>query len=422
MTYKEILSGTRRTIAIVTAALVVILVCAPADWAETTYKVLYSFNGVDGNSPESDMIRDDAGNLYGGTPYGGGWSGNGNIFEMIPQADGTWTEKVLYQFSGGDDDFGPRDVLALDPAGNLYGGTVGLFDTLHGNVFELTPNSDGSWKESALFEFPDLFGGGPSAGLVRDAVGHLYGVTSRGGTSGCGSVFELTFADGSWTEQELYDFKGGRDGCYPGPLTLDDAGTIYGTTSDDTPTDTVFALSLQNGEWKKRLLYTFTGGIDGAYLRGALAIDHVHNLYGTGYAGGTTGNGTVFRLKPNHGLGTWRLEVLHQFRSGRDGSGPLSGVAIDHKGNLFGTTGYGGGGACYYGCGTVFMLMPTSDGKWKYRLLYAFTGGADGALPWGGLVADPAGNLFGTTTTGGDSQSDCGSGIPGCGVVFEITP
>jgi uncharacterized repeat protein (TIGR03803 family) len=176
---------------------------------------------------------------------------------------------------------------------------------------------------------------------------------------------------------------------------------------------------LPPGAWakdKEKVLYGFTNGSDGGLPVGNLVFDKAGNLYGVTVQGGANGLGTVFKLTPANGV--WTETVLHSFRGGSDGSSPKGTLIFDQAGNLYGATYGGGGNGCFAGCGTVFKLTPVAHDKWTETVLYVFTGGADGASPQAGLVADTAGNLYGTTYQGGNAS--CATG--GCGTVFELTP
>lgn len=155
------------------------------------------------------------------------------------------------------------------------------------------------------------------------------------------------------------------------------------------------------------ILYNFAGvasGDGGNPYAGNLILDSAGNLYGTTQAGGTTDFGTVFVLDA-----TGKETVLYSFLGGTDGFNVVSGVVRDAGGNLYGTTFQGGDDPC--GCGTVFMLNTLG----QKTILYSFTGGVDGGNPFGTLVRDAAGNLYGTTEFGGDPSCNCG-------IVFKVTP
>jgi len=181
------------------------------------------------------------------------------------------------------------------------------------------------------------------------------------------------------------------------------------------------------------VLYRFQGGSDGANPQASLIADSAGNLYGTTtygggsplcvvFAGKTAGCGTVFELSPNSS-GLWMETVLYRFEGGSDGGEPVAGLVMDGKGNLYGTTVYGGGSQCNRtGCGTVFQLTPPASqgGAWTEALLYSFQGGNDGSGPQGNLVFDQSGRLYGTTTTGGGSANCPANG--GCGTIFQLAP
>ena len=165
-------------------------------------------------------------------------------------------------------------------------------------------------------------------------------------------------------------------------------------------------MMLANGKWKEKVLHTFTGQ-DGREPHAGLIFDATGNLYGTTSA-------TVFELKKNDG---WAENVLHKFGKGKDGAALSAGVVFDASGNLYGTTVKGGANSS----GTVFRLTPQGSGKWAEAILHSFkNNGQDGYWPDAGVVFDPAGNLYGTTSAGGTSTLGC-SAYP-CGTVFEITP
>ena len=335
-------------------------------WKE---KVLHSFRGgKDGAYPYAGVILDSAGNLYGTTAQGGScgyYYGCGVVFELTPNGDGRWKEKVLHSFSGGKDGDYPSAGLIFDSAGNLYGttGSGGNTGSI-GTVFELTPNKDGSWKEKVLHSFEDNGKDGlsPYAGLIFDSAGSLYGTTYYGGAASYGTVFELTpNGDGSWKEKVLHSFTNeGTDGLYPnGGVILDPVGNLYGTTLEGGVGryGTVFQLTPRgNGSWKEEVICSLDDGDllkRGLLPYAGLVIDSAGNLYGTASHGGRYGSGIVFRLERN-GNGVWRRTVLHSFRDA-PGTLPLSGLIFDRQGNLYGTT-HGDPEVGTYG--SVFEISP----------------------------------------------------------------
>jgi len=327
--------------------------------------VLHSFGGMDGAHPWGDVIADAAGNLYGTTAYGGGgacWFGQGCgvVFKLV--ADGT--ETVLHAFDTRKGRY-PQGGLVRDSAGNLYGvtaeggGTGTTCKTTCGTVFKVAP--DGTTTTLHVFGVPGQSGDGavPLAGLIIDQAGNLYGTTSLGGSGSRGIyggvVFKLT-PDG--TETILHSFLGGDDGNGPtAPLIADSHGNLYGTTTlggscpSDNGCGTVFKIAPDGTE---TVLYAFQGGKDGFVPRAGLIMDAAGNLFGTTSKGGGTGCvyhegcGTVFKLAPD-GTET----VLHTFAGPQSGSTPLGGLVANGKGRLFGTTSLGSDGA---GAGTVFKI------------------------------------------------------------------
>jgi uncharacterized repeat protein (TIGR03803 family) len=367
-----------------------------------TFTVLYTFTGsTDGAGPIAGLIRDAAGNLYGTTQYGGDTScsvvGCGVVFKL----DTNGNQTVLHSFTGSPDGAYPSAGLIRDAAGNLYGTTQYGGASGNGTVFKL----DTSGKETVLYSFAGLPDGTtPLAGLLRDEAGNLYGTTQQGGDSscnvvGCGVVFKL---DTSGIETLLHRFTGGADGANPhGNLTRDAAGNLYGTTQygGASGNGTVFKLDRTGRE---TVLHSFTRGPDGAGPLAGLTLDATGNVYGNTEYGGAFGYGTVFKLDAGT---THKLNVLHSFDGGRNGGTPAASLIRDVAGNLYGTAVVGG----VSDAGVVFKL----DTKGRGGVLYSFNGGSDGVRPFGSLIRDAAGNLYGTTFAGGDS---------GFGVVFKLSP
>lgn len=277
-------------------------------------------------------------------------------------------------------------------------------------------------------------GNSPPAGLIFDQAGNLYGTTGAGGTYNQGVVFELTpKADGGWTERVLYNFcsvTNCADGGRPAAgLIFDSTGNIYGTAVEGGSgfSGVVFELTPNaHGSWSETVLYSFcsvTNCADGWFPLAGLIFDTKGNLYGTTELGGKGATcysscGTVFELTP-HSNGSWTEKVLHSFCAGQscrlDGQFLRSGLTFDGAGNLYGTTQSGGAS---YG-GTVFKLTPKTNGSWTEKILYSFAGGDDGAEPLASVIFDQAGNLYGTTGAGGD-PSYCER--QGCGAVFKLAP
>ena len=271
-------------------------------WAETT---LYSFKGLnDGFGPGGSLVFDTAGNLYGTTPDAGAHA-NGTIFELSPTAHG-WSHKTIHAFTGNKDGaVGSLGSLILDAAGNLYGVTELGGPSGAGAIYKLSPTPTGGWKTTVLYDFK----GTPDAansygGLTFDAAGNLYGTTYFGGANGMGAVFQLIPGPNStWQENVLYSFQGGTDGSFPtATLVFDAAGTLYGTTSTggrpSCDCGTVFKLTLERGSWNEKIVHTFGKGRDGSSPSYGLTSDTNGTLYGTTPVGGTEGQGILFRLTP----------------------------------------------------------------------------------------------------------------------------
>jgi uncharacterized repeat protein (TIGR03803 family) len=298
------------------------------------------------------------------------------------------TEKILYVFKGGNDGALPAGNLVADKSGALYGTTYrgGLTSGLCqaddgcGTVFELKPPAarGGAWTESIVYRFGPF--AHPAAGLIIDDGGNLYGTTTFGGPSQNGTVFELKpplVADAVWTQQTLYSFNGGNDGATPvASVTRDENGNLYGTTE---------------------------------FGCGPCMVPQQGN-----------GCGTVFELKrPTTQRGKWVESILYSFAPFNDY--PEAGLIRDSHGNLYGTTA-GDRSASF---GSVFELSPSvrAGSPWTEITLYLFGSGSvyeDGATPYGGLIFDDEGSLYGLTNQGGADLSRCAA-TSGCGTGFELT-
>jgi uncharacterized repeat protein (TIGR03803 family) len=356
------------------------------------YTVLYNFaDGNDGGYSQAGLIEDKAGNLYGTTHLGGA-NNAGTVFKLAPGG----TESVLYAFANGSDGGYPTAGLVRDKAGNLYGTTYGG-GSGDGVVFKLTP--DGS--ETVLHSFTGgSDGASPLAGLIADKAGKLYGTTTYGGPAGDGTVFSV---DSRGTETVLYAFTGGADQANPvANLIADSAGNLYGTTCSGLRDQygTVFKLS-KKGAFAT--VHAFNGADEGACLQATLFLDSAGKLYGTATYAGAGGAGTIFRLAKDGSV-----TVLYPFKGGKDGGYPVSNLVQDKFGNFYGTT-EGGGikGGGVNGPGVIFKLA--QDGT--ESALYKFNGGSDGANPEAGLMTGKGKTLFGTARNAGQS---------GAGVVFRL--
>lgn len=372
-----------------------------------TETVLYSFcpkGCSDGAVPDSGLIADSAGNLYGVTFDGG--TGNGGVaFKLTPAGD----ESLLYTFTRVPyNGWAPRGLLTLDKQGNFYGTTsMGGANSYHvprgdGIAFKLSP--DGT--ETTLYNFgvDSTDGIQPVSGMVLDAGGNLYGTAYIGGLYTWGTIFRLT-PEGE--ETVLHDFANDTtDGGNPwaSPI-MDSKGNLYGTTRyGGYPTGiigggTVYEVT---SEGSYKVLHIFNTLGDGAFPTSGLTLDGQGNLYGATYFGGTNGAGAVFKLSPGSN-GSWDETILYNFaKEASSCQNAFSNVLLDSKGNLYGTTTNGGA----WGGGCAYKISPAE----KLTVLHAFGEGVDGAGPDGNIVFSQ-GNLYGTTTAGGEYSE---------GTVFEI--
>jgi uncharacterized repeat protein (TIGR03803 family) len=397
------------------AVVLALSILTPRSTIAQSYQVLHSFTGgSDGGTPVFvQLLGDSAGNLYGTTSAGGTYN-SGTIFRL--SANGS--ETVLYNFTGGSDGASPVSGLIADAAGNFYGTTLNGGHSCRGSsngcgvVYKLDPAGAQSVLYSFLGVQNNSDGALPQDGLLLDFNGNLFGTTSRGGISttdcpnGAGTAFELTPSGNSWTETQQYTFLcTATGGSHPyAPLITDFEGDFYGTTtgggncggSGNAPCGIVFELIPGPDGWSQNMIYSFSGGTDGAEVMNSLVRDSDFNLYGATELGGAYGEGTLFRINEN------AKTVLHNF-GGADGAYPVGGLIRDAAGNLYGTTSEGGSSHV----GTVFELDPNGN----LTTLHAFAGGADGAYPQGTLLLSQ-GVLYGTTTKGGSSNQ---------GTVFQLS-
>jgi uncharacterized repeat protein (TIGR03803 family) len=276
---------------------------------------------------------------------------------------------------------------------------------------------------SALYSFKGAPDAGYSlGGLTLDRNGALYGATNKGGAANAGAIFKLTppaTGQTRWTETVLYSFAGGIDGGQPWTgLIFDDEGALYGTTvkGGDADAGVVFKLTppaAGQTRWTETVLYGFTGGEGNNPQAVDLIFDGGGALYGTTTFGGSSNLGAVFKLTPPAaGQTQWTETVLYSFADRADGTNPFGGLIFDARGALFGAT-YRGGTA---NLGAVYKLTPPAAGQteWTETVLHSFTGGNDGALPaFGRLILDRNGALYGATIRGGPANA---------GTVFKLTP
>jgi uncharacterized repeat protein (TIGR03803 family) len=366
---------------------------SPVPVRAQTYSVLYNFETLNGSASTSTLLMDRAGRLYGTLD-----SDTGSVFQ-VRRAGSGWVLDRLRGFGlgRGQDpvDFGG---LTTDPDGSLYGTTVGNAGL--GTVFKLSPPPTActtalcSWDLTVLYEFAAQVGLYAESNVVFDAAGNLYGTAKEGGANGGGSVYELSPSDGGWTATAIYSFD---YSAFPSAgVVMDGSGNLYGVApfGRNGNLGLVYRLTPSGSGWTEHDLYQFAaGGADGLYPTGGLIFDAAGNLYGSTMNGGTEGGGTLFELSPSNG--GWTLTTLCNFAGN---GGPVSPLTMDAIGNLYGTTEFDGNGL-----GSVFKAT-RSGGKWTCNDLYDFELGTGGNTPIAGVTLDASGNLYGTTSEGGTNN------------------
>jgi len=413
---------------------------APHGAGQTRFGKLYTFDeGNVGYQEPEGIIAGPNGVLYGITGYGP----DGSVYELQPtpataKAGEKWTATTLYSFTGqnGDGANGYAPAIPVVGAnGNIYGTTTwgGTFG--FGTVFELQrPASGGTWTESVLYSFTGSYG---YSNVIDGANGALYGVSSGGGAFGQGMVFELTppslgagYPDGTWTARVLYSFTGAADGGNPAGLSKGPHGIFYGTASNggSEGEGAVFELtppSKPGGVWTETVLYSFLGGEAGANPSGPLVVNDDGTLYGTAAS-------SVFQLTPptpSAAVGAaWTQTMLYDFWGELVG-GPDSPLVV-RNGAIYGTTSPLACG-CTCSGGSVYELQPPgpSGGAWTRTNLYRFYT----SEPFGSFVVDKDGAVFGTTLNGQGElglpffykidpsvPEDSDEEIPPCGVCCEL--
>jgi uncharacterized repeat protein (TIGR03803 family) len=420
----------------------------------------FSLNSARGKGNVSNLVADGAGALYG-TTYGGGAYGYGTVFKLTPPASptGTWRRTVLHSFCAESDcvdgSYPSGGLILVD--GALYGmtqyGGLACGESGCGTIYKLVAPSGGNagWTFEAIYSFQPppssagipVDGTNPLGGLTADANGVLYGTTEGGGRWGKGTIFRMPQDTGrGWNEVPLYAFGGSEinDGKFPRSTPiLGDNGVLYGTTYEGGANGgygTVYSVSppaAGQTDWSETVLYSFSGGSDGAYPTSTMTYrttpERGGALYGTtNYAGANcyadTGCGTVFSVAPPASSGaSWTLTTLHSFNYNYpDGQYPIGGVVFGSNGALYGTTEYGGSnggtnGGCDFlqRCGTIFEMEDQGDGTWSESVIYKFCDASTnqfcttGASPTAGLtLLNDA--FYGTTSYQGDGYAcDCGT-------------
>lgn len=416
------------------------------------FKTIYQFTGID--AAPGDLVSDRNGGFFGATQGGGNLAcyspyGCGTVYHLNPPATpgAAWTQETIHSFAGYPDDgqlpFGP---LVAGTTGTVYGVTQFGGNLGCGTVYSLRAPAElgGAWTETILYNFTGDSDGSHPVDLIAGPDGVLYGTTLYGGgdlecgeDQGCGAIFSLTqpaAPGGSWTISVLYNFEGTYFEAGATSVILGPNQVLYGTTpSGVIPCEmdlcgSVFSLTppvAPGGPWIQTVLHAFVGGNgDGSSPNASLVLGTNGTLYGTTYegegqpCGDQRGCGTVFELTPPVSPGgDWTETLIFTFPPSPAPNAPQSGVILGGDGTLYGLTPIGGIAGCQddFGCGAVFALRPPAlpGGTWTETLLHRFTGGADGAEPYGNLVMGKDGALFGTTI---------GFGISVPGTVFILHP
>jgi uncharacterized repeat protein (TIGR03803 family) len=385
----------------------------PAAHAQT-FSVIHNFTGGPRGQGSLAGVTIRGNVLYGTTSS---YDNCGTVYQLT-HSGSNWLFSTLAPLNHSCN---PMARVVFGPDGHLYGtsGNGGPYDA--GTVFKLTPpvgpckDAACYWTVKNLHDFGSgTDGRNPELGdLIWDQQGNIYGTTNSGGTSGNGTVYELTPSGNGYTESVLYSFSGAADGANPDAgLVFDNKGNLFGTTVSGGSYDgTVFELTYIPGVgWTEHVIYDFPNVDDGGLPVAGLIFDSSGNLYGATSHAGSGWGGTVFELSPSGD--TWTFKVLYSFSGQQWDGGPKATLTMDGVGNLYGTTGNDG----IYGAGNVFKLINTQNG-WVYMSLHDFTGNSDGSGPIGGLAIDSGGTLYGTTVGGGDQNCP-----GGCGVVWMIKP
>jgi len=421
-------SQARPTVTTVWAAfkttIFVLLVTAVAAQGQT-FAVLHNFTAAEGQGLINGLVADRAGNLYGTASWGGlnncpsSDPGCGTVFKLSRHGTG-WIFNILYSFTGVGDGWWPL-TIAVGPDGSLYGNTIfgGLVNCNGGwgcgTVFRLQPppttcrSVSCPWIKTTLFQFDTVpYGVSPSQTVTFDQAGNVYGTTGRGASYDGGTVWELVHSNGGWTFNILYNNQlvNGETGL---GVTFDAAGNLWdagyggnnqncGGYNDEYYCGVIWELTPSGSGWNQNIVYSFdntTGGSPSSNL----IFDQAGNLYGTVADNGPEGNGGVFQYNPTTGA----YNLIYAAPGDVNAAyGPMGTPVMDQAGNIYAAD--PANGADDYGY--VFKLTPM-DGSWMYTDLHDFTAGSDGSAPYGPLVVDASGNVY---------------GVNAGGVIFEITP
>lgn len=389
-------AGPATPVVVLALTLALALSVAPT-WsqAQTLSAIHFFTGGLDGAYPGAGVVMDRFGNLYGTTIWGG-INDSGSVFKLSYVRSG-WILTPMYDFKG-DTDGGGQWLPTIGSDGTVYG----VADSVaYGEVYRLTPppvvchTAICSWNKNVVYQFtgnpPD--GEWPSSNVIFDRAGNLYGTTGSGGAYGYGTVYELTPSNGSWTEKIIYSFTGVSDGSGPYALMIDAVGNLYGATYNGGAYNygTVFEISPANGGWTENTLYSFNGVNDGGAPVG-LVIDNAGNIYGispppgcvTGSRPDMSNDNFIFMLSP--GKEGWSFQIIGNYYGCED---PTISMGADQNIYVIAPT------------PGILMRLTNISGTWTVTMVYHFGNTQNGYAPVGHVVVDAAGNIYGTMSEGG---------------------
>ena len=394
---------------------------APLSAAVDFTSIFGFYSGLGGACPNGKVLlvtpaNGSPGYIYG-TTYYGGTTDNGIVYQLTKGADGTYSEQVIYSFTGGSDGGNPTAGLKMDANGALYGTASTSNGQPIGVVFQLVPPkiAGETWSYNVIHAFgAPGDGANPQSDLIVGTKGALWGTTVAGGT-GFGTVYQLAppVVGGVWGETVIYTFTGGADGAQPyAGLAADLNNNIFGATytAGTSNAGTVFKLSPPvkgRPSWTETTLYTFKGTTDGLNPLGGVTLNGT-GIIGTTYLGGNSGEGVIYQLTPPAVVGDPYVETVLVSFDGANGANPSDAIEPDLKGNFYGST----GGAQAGTAGTVFKLTPgKAANTYNLSTLYTFSGGADGQAALPSISQSLMGAVYGSTFYGGAG---------GAGSVFRI--
>ena len=409
--------GTWQRACVIVLVVTVTVIAAPAQ----IFITVTDFDGTHGANPSvMSLVQGLDGNLYGVTNLGGA-NGAGVVFNV---SGGAITDLHDFTYKMPEGGYPVGGLVPAPPAPlkkgqrprpqNFYGTTPTGGNLSSGTIYKVSAKG----ALTTVHSFSGADGQGPWDHLIQAADGRFYGTTINGGNAGSGTVFEMTPAGAVTT---LHSFVGGgTDGAFPvDALVQGTDGNFYGTTIQGGLNNSAGTIFKMTPAGKLVWLYSFGvgGALDGVQPRGGLVEGLDGNFYGTANGGGSPGGGggTIFQITPG-GVFT----KLHSFGGyPGDGALPNDSLVLGTDGNLYGTTANGGSAGAACNCGTLFQISPGG----AYKLLYSFTGKADGRLPYGGLVQATDGNFYGATLAGGNNTNPkCTYDATfTCGVIYSLS-